>query len=405
MPVPVRMPQLGESVVEGTLMTWLKQVGEPVAEFEPLVEINSDKVAAEIPAPASGILLAALISPGTTVAAGTLLGWVGAEGEALPTESPQKQSTAPAQPTAGATAPIQKPDGVGFISPVVARMAQEHQIDLRQVQGSGQGGRITRKDVEAYLLARADRPAWEEPGSGDLFRAAEDEHPAGDRQPLDLMRRQIAAAMLASSRDIPQVTTFMEADLTAVLAHQEQVRAAFERDGIRLTLSAYFVHAAAAALAAFPVLNSSWADDAIQFHRDIHVGVAVSLGSGGLIVPVIAHANERTLAGLARSLADLSTRARAGRLQPQDVQGGTFTITNHGIGGSLWATPLVNPPQCAILGVGALQKRIRVLENDAFAVRPMVYLSLSFDHRILDGAIADQFLAFIVRALQDWPAA
>lgn len=422
MPTPIIMPQLGESVVEGTVMTWLKQPGEAVAEFEPLVEINTDKVATEIPSPASGVLLAVRVTEGETVPAGTLLAWVGAPDETPPeSETPPAPHPTPAEKEA-APAPTAQPEHIsagrsadlGFISPVVARIAHEHQIDLTQVTGSGHGGRITKQDVLAYLeRAQAGAPpAWETPGDGDLFRPSElsqtapPQPPApltGDRIPHTLMRKAIAANLTASSRDIPQVTTFMEADLSAVVRHRAQTQPAFEREGLHLTYTPYFLAAAAAALRAFPAANASWSEEALLLHPSINIGVAVALGDAGLIVPVIHQADERSLAGLARSLADLTARARANRLQPQDVQGGTFTISNHGITGSLYATPLVNPPQCAILGVGAVQKRVVVLDGDAIAVRPMLVLSLSFDHRILDGASADRFLAQIVQKLQRWP--
>jgi 2-oxoglutarate dehydrogenase E2 component (dihydrolipoamide succinyltransferase) len=313
----------------------------------------------------------------------------------------------------------------------VAKIAQEHGVDLRQVKGTGEGGRITKKDVLAFLESRqspAQEPAaWETPGEGDLFRPTELMFPggtagqapppaapalqsvpparlvAGDRLvPLTTIRRAIADHMVMSKRTSPHVTTVMEADMSRVIKHRDAHKAEFSRDGVNLTFTAYFISAAVAALRAFPVVNSSWSDEGILIHGAIHFGMATSLGEEGLIVPVIKHADGYSLLGLARQINDLSSRAREHKLQPDEVKGGTFTITNHGIGGSLFAMPVINQPQCAILGVGTIQKRVVVVENDAIAVRPMVYLSLTFDHRILDGASADGFLAKIVSGLENW---
>ena len=432
MPTPILMPQLGESVVEGTVMTWLKKPGEAVEEFDLLVEINTDKVATEIPSPAKGTLLAILVPEGETVAAGTLLAWVGEPDESLPEGSPQPKSVA--EPASGASETEAKTEsapaarglaGLGFISPVVARLAHENQVDLSQVKGSGMEGRITKKDVLAYLETRSSRPAsqppaWETPGDGDLFRpselmtkapsapapsTAEGKPAAGgdDRQiPHSIIRKSIAAHMLASKHNAPHVTTVMEADLKQVVAHRAANHEAYKRDGINLTYTAYFASAVASALREFPNVNSSWSEDALIIHRKINLGMAVSLGEEGLIVPVIRNADGLSLPGIARAINDLGNRARAHQLKPDEVQGGTFTITNHGGGGSLFATPIINQPQCAILGVGIIQKRVVVLPDDSLAVRPMVYLSLTFDHRILDGSSADGFLSRVVAGLENW---
>lgn len=423
MATPVIMPQLGESVVEGTVLRWLKQPGETVAEFEPLLEVSTDKVDSEVPSPASGVVLQILVPTGQTVRAGTVLAWIGAAGEALGGEEAPAVSPAPAEapaaPTASPLTPGRNRD-LGFISPVVARLAREHNLDLRQIKGTGEGGRITKKDVLRYL-ERQPTPtpetpaAWETPGEGDLFRPTEDvpsaapsaPPPAEAKErliPLTPMRQKIAERLSYSARTIPHVTTVMEADLKRVVVHYTAHKPLFARDGVNLTYTAYFALAAVAALRAYPLLNASWTEEGIRVYETINLGIAVSLGDEGLVVPVIRQAEGLSLLGMARAINDLAARARGRRLTPDDLQGGTFTITNHGVGGSLFATPIILPPQCAILGVGKITPRPVVIE-DAIAIRPMVYLSLTFDHRILDGAVADAFLSKIVQTLQTWPEA
>ncbi len=436
MATQVIMPQLGESVVEGTVTRWLKREGETVEEFESLLEVNTDKVDSEIPSPAAGTVLKILVPEGETVKAGTVIAWIGEPGEELPDEGggglPTVEKPQAAQPAPAAPVPTPGRDrDLGFISPVVARLAQEYQVDLSQIKGTGQGGRITKKDVLAYLEQREKQsvekqPAiWETPGEGDLFRPTELMFPGGQPKveaqagspgqppgevlpgsrliPHTKMRRSIAEHMVFSKRTAPHVTTVMEADLKQVVAHREANKALFARDGVHLTYTAYFAAAAIAALKAFPQVNSSWSEEGLILHSEINLGIAVSLGEEGLIVPVIRRADGLSLLGLARAINDLASRARAHRLLPDEVKGGTFSITNHGISGSLFATPVINQPQCGILGVGAIQKRAVVVEGDAIAVRPMVYLSFTFDHRILDGASADGFLGKVVDTLQNWP--
>jgi pyruvate/2-oxoglutarate dehydrogenase complex dihydrolipoamide acyltransferase (E2) component len=439
--VQILMPQLGESVVEGTLARWLKQPGDPVAEFEAVLEVDTDKVASEIPSPAGGVLLVVLVPEGQTVRAGTLLAWIGQPGEVLP------EQIQPLHPSlAGAVAPLAGEDArpvirpgrspeLGFISPVVAKIAREYNLDLAQVRGTGEGGRITKKDVLAALETRQSAAGmsapWETPADGDLFRPSELIFPGqpSAAQPLDLsqsppaaastgvisfsadardellpltsMRRSIADAMVLSKRSAPHVTTIMEADMSRVAAHRAASQAPFEREGVHLTYTVYFGMAVIQALRAHPLVNSSWSEAGIQLHGRIHLGFAVALGEDGLIVPVIRDADGLSLIGLARGLNDLASRGRTLQLKPDEVRGGTFTITNHGTGGSLFATPVINPPQCGILGVGAIQKRVVVVE-DMIAVRPMVYLSFTFDHRILDGRKADAFLAKVKAALENW---
>ena len=476
MPTKIIMPQLGESVVEGTISKWFKNEGDAVEEMESLLEVNTDKVDSEIPSPAGGTLLKIVVPEGETVNAGTIIAWVGQPGEEIPGggdgPAEQVEEAAPEVSDPGAaksaeaisetvTSPVQSaltgqpPDGptarpaapaagrsreMGFISPIVARLAQEHDVDLTQVPGTGEGGRITKKDVLAYVEQRSSEQAqpvsadpWDTPADGDLFRptemvfakgrpeaggrsetvqepkpqAAQVETPAqGQVIPHSSMRRRIAEHMVVSKRTSPHVTTVMEANLQRVIAHYNANKEAFRRDGARLTYTSYFVAAAVQALRDFPLVNSSWTDEGVLVHPRVNLGVAVSLGDDGLIVPVIKGAETLSLLGLSRAVADLAARARGRKLNPDEVRDGTFSITNHGISGSLFATPVINQPQCGILGVGAIQKRVVVIEDpaggDTIAIRPMVYLSLTFDHRILDGAMADGFLARVVELLENW---
>lgn len=439
MPVEVIMPQLGESVEEATITKWLKSQGDTIEEYEPLLEVNTDKVDSEIPSPASGVLLEILIPEGTTIKAGTRLAWIGEKGESAPDGDErgdeadgkgQKPAPAPELATAGTAqeavgmaqaAPAAGRDrDLGFISPVVARIASENKVDLYQLQGSGQGGRITKKDVLAYIAQREQAPASAPalapapaaapaeaaptPPTAAPAPAAPAPQPTplpGEVMPLNTVRRAIAEHMVMSKRTSPHVTTIMEVDLNRVVKHREQNKANFARDGVNLTFTAYFVAAAVAALKAYPIVNSTWTDDGILIQREINIGMATSLGEAGLIVPVIKQADTLSLLGIARTVNDLAARARARQLRPDEVKGGTFTITNHGTSGSLFATPIINQPQCGILGVGAIQKRV-VVVDDAIAIRPMAYVSLTFDHRILDGAIADYFLGKVVESLQNW---
>ncbi len=439
MAVKVVLPQFGESVVEGTITKWLKAEGDEVEEYEALVEVNTDKVDTEVPSPADGTLLKILVAEGVTAAAGTLLAWIGQPGEAIPEGEHQPAQAAPgpapavektivAPPVAAPTEAIPVPetpaasqpamtgtprrpgrdDALGYISPVVARMATEHGLDLDAIQGTGRDGRITKQDVLAYLESRpaaASVPALARPAGGPPAPSpAQPAAAPGELIRLTPVRRAIADHMVRSKHTSPHVTTVMEADLSQVVAHRTTNKAVFARDGANLTFTAYFIAATVAALKAFPLVNSTWTEAGIQLQRDINIGMATSLGAEGLIVPVIKGADGLSLLGIARAVNDLAERARAKKLQPDEVQGGTFTITNHGTSGSLFATPIINQPQCAILGVGVIQKRVLVI-NDAIAIRPMVYISLTFDHRILDGASADNFLNKIIQTLQDYPAA
>ena len=445
MPVKVLVPLLGEGVQEVTISRWLKKEGESVQELDPLLEVNTDKVDTEIPSPASGVLLKVLVKEGTVAKVGEVIALIGQPGEAIepagsapsaPSEVPVTTAPAPGSAAAPATfAAAPAPEGsrmAGFISPVVARLAAEHGVDLSQVKGTGQGGRITKNDVLAYIEARqrAAATAAPVPPAAAVTPPAPSVPPAAAATPSappvpppataprpipalqseliphTLMRRQIAEHMVMSKHTSPHVLTVMEADMSRVIAHRNAHKEQFARDGVHLTYTAYFIAAVVAALKAYPIVNSSWTDEGLLVHKEINIGMATSLGEEGLIVPVIKHADTLSLLGLARAINDLASRARAKKLQPDEVKGGTFTITNHGISGSLFAFPIINQPQCGILGVGALHKRPIVITdaegNDSIAIRPMVYLSFVFDHRILDGASADWFLMKVKQTLENW---
>jgi 2-oxoglutarate dehydrogenase E2 component (dihydrolipoamide succinyltransferase) len=429
MAIAVRMPELGESVDEATITQWLKAVGDEVAEYEPLLEVNTDKVDTEIPSPAGGVVLKILAGPDQTVQAGTTLAWIGKPGETIPGDgeavesppaaaahvaapSPGAEPAAPPEPGLDAPAvfrsqrPGRDPE-LGFISPVVARMASEYDIDLSRIEGTGLEGRITKLDVQAFLelggTASQAVPAPMSPKPAPE-KLVPDESSQDGLIPMTKIRRTIADHMTASKRTSPHVTTVMEADMSRVVAHRGAHKPVYARDGVNLTYTAYFIAAIAAALKFHPEVNSSWTDEGIRLHKEINIGMATALEGGeGLIVPVIKGADGLSLLGLARRINDLAHRARSKGLQPDEVRGGTFTLTNHGISGSLFATPIINQPQCGILGVGALEKRVVVID-DAIAIRPMVYISLTFDHRILDGAGADHFLARVKANLETWSA-
>ncbi len=411
MPTKVLVPLLGEGVEEVTIVTWLKAEGDKVDEFEGLLEVETDKVVTEIPSPADGVVLKILEGEeGKVASVGTILAWIGEPGETIPDgdEAPAEEKPAPAkeevlpepEPVPAKVvmdAPVAGRDSsLGFISPVVAKIAAENDIDLSNVNGTGRGGRITKDDVLAYLS---------QPKSASVPRIS----PAstltgGSILPMTSVRRSIAKHMVESRRTSPHVTTVMEVDFSSVIAHRQENKAAFARDGVKLTFTPYFVAATVAALKAFPIVNSSWSDEGIVLHKDINIGMATSLGEDGLIVPVIKNAERLSLLGLAGAVNDLAERARAKQLKPEEVRDGTFSITNHGVSGSLFAMPIINQPQVAILGVGTIQKRVVVVTdangNDMIAIRPMVYLTLTFDHRVLDGAVADYFLAEVVRGLE-----
>jgi pyruvate dehydrogenase E2 component (dihydrolipoamide acetyltransferase) len=413
MAAKVIMPQMGESVAEGTIVRWIKKVGERVERDEPLLEISTDKVDAEIPSPAAGTLARILVKENETVEVNTVLaeiegeGLAGTDGSAAaqPTQPATATPPVPAVPSVPPTPP--EPERNIRSSPLVRRLAKEHQIDLTRVHGTGLGGRISKKDIEAYLASAAvERPGPEAaapPPSGPSSVPVVPAAFTGPTQvvPMTPMRRQIAERMVASKRISAHVSTFFEVEMTRVAETLAQAGPEFEqRNGLRLTYTPFFVRASVEALKQFPIVNSSLDAENIVYKRDINIGVAVAIETG-LIVPVVKHADEKSFLGVARAVRDLADRARSKRLSVSDVQEGTFTITNPGVFGSLIGTPIIHQPQVAILGVGAIEKR-PVVRGDAIAIRPMVYLSLSFDHRVLDGALADQFMAKIKSILENW---
>ncbi|MCS6994949.1 MAG: 2-oxo acid dehydrogenase subunit E2 [Anaerolineales bacterium] len=427
MPANVLVPLLGEGVEEVTITRWLKHVGDSVNELEPLLEVNTDKVDTEIPSPATGVLLSIHKSEGQPARVGELLAVIGVPGEAVISESLSVTSEKPIAKVEAQTSDAlpatfnlqpSTPKDLGFISPVVARIAAEHGVNLQEVTGTGLNGRITKNDVLKFIERRQQttdqRPQTVEmpPIVHHSSSTPAPSHPTPDLSspdtllPLTPIRKQIAVHMVESKRTSPHVLTVMEADMSRVIAHRAANKEAFARDGVNLTFTAYFLMAIVAGLKAYPMVNSSWSEQGIVLHKGIHLGMAVSLGEEGLIVPVIKHADGLSLLGMARAVNDLANRARARKLQPDEVRGGTFTLTNHGVSGSLFAFPVINQPQCGILGVGAMQKRVVVetdeLGRDSIAIRPMVYLSFVFDHRILDGASADWFLTKVKETLERW---
>ncbi|MBK7918203.1 MAG: 2-oxo acid dehydrogenase subunit E2 [Chloroflexi bacterium] len=408
------MPELGEGIIEATIAQWLKEEGDPVAQYEALLEIETDKVTTEATAEGAGTLLKIFVPAGETVPVGTLLAFVGTPGEAVEGDA-QAETAVPAPPPPSTPGPTSARPGhtngqpaapsryTGRISPVVSRIAAENDVNLDLVTGTGLDGRITKRDILAYVENRqspiVNRQLPAEAGPVVVEKRA----PApvsGDVQPLTAMRRSIAEHMVRSKQTSPHVTTVFEFDFTAVATHRAAHKEQFARDNARLTFTAYLVAATVAALKEHPLVNSSWRDDGILLHRDIHLGMATALDEG-LIVPVIKHADSLNLLGLARTINDLADRARQKQLRPDEIQGGTFTLTNHGVSGSLFATPIINQPQCGILGVGKIEKRVKVV-GDAIAIRPLAYVSFTFDHRILDGASADYFVAAIKDKIENW---
>ena len=432
------MPEMGEGVIEGTIAKWLKQVGDSIARYEPVLEVETDKVTTEITAETAGTLLQILVPEGETVAVGVTLALIGEPGEtavAAPAEvdAPTAESEAAAAPEAAVAQPasgtIEAPSAngsiekrgayTGRISPVVGRIASEHNVDLSQVEGTGLDGRITKKDILAYVEKRdkaADaaattaatppptfkaEPSPAKPAAAPTPAAAAASPAAGEIMTLSSMRRAIAEHMVRSKQTSPHVTTVFEFDFTAVARHRAAHKAGFARDGANLTFTAYIVAATVMALKEHRLVNSSWSDSGILLKQAINIGLATAIEEG-LIVPVIKNADGLSLLGVARAINDLADRARRKQLRPDEVQDGTFTITNHGVSGSLFANPIINQPQCAILSVGMIEKRVKVI-NDAIAIRPMAYVGLTFDHRILDGASADGFMSDLKKIIETWP--
>jgi 2-oxoisovalerate dehydrogenase E2 component (dihydrolipoyl transacylase) len=410
MATKVLVPRLGEGVDEVTVTKWLKQVGDSVEELEPLLEVNTDKVDTEIPAPASGTVLKIVLQEGTPAKVGELLAIIGAPGENVESVSTSPESKIESDALSlskgrklqPATLNLQPSTNLGFISPVVAKIAAEHGVNLSQVSGTGLNGRITKNDILAFIGNRDASRGIISTAKPSTFQPSTFKPIEGDQLiKHSAIRKSIAEHMVMSKHTSPHVLTVMEADMSRVTKHRAANKSAFEHDGVNLTFTAYFMTAIVAGLKTYPIVNSSWSDEGVLIHKNINIGMATSLGEEGLIVPVIKGADNLSLLAMARSVNDLANRARNKKLQPDEVKGGTFTLTNHGISGSLFAFPIINQPQCGILGIGAMQKRVIVID-DAIAIRPMVYLSFVFDHRILDGASADWFLAKIKETLENW---
>lgn len=422
-PAAVLVDVLAPVEQEGTkasVKTWLKQPGERVEIGEPLLELETDKVAMEVSAPASGVLAEILVADGGEAEKGALLGRIMA-GDSVPAGTPAAQTDSP-----GARASVAAPvaatplarsiatfDPALRLSPAVRRRLLETGLDPAAIAGTGRGGRITSTDVDqaAARLASAPVRSAEAPVT-PRASAAPAAPPAGPltgrRIPHDTMRRRIAEHMVRSLTTAPHVTAMFEADFSAILAHRDASKAAFVERGVPLTLTAYIVLAVVEAMKAVPIVNSRWHDDFVEVFDDINVGVGTALGDKGLVVPVVHRAQTLSLLGVATRLHQATTAARAGTLTPADVQGGTFTISNHGVSGSLTAAPIViNQPQAAILGVGKVEKRVVVREihgADAILVKPMSYVTLSIDHRVIDGAQTNAWLTRFVQAIETWTA-
>lgn len=420
----VVMPQMGESIVEGTITKWMKQVGDTVERDEPLFEISTDKVDSEVPSPVAGILEKILVQEGETVEINTLVAKIGDGSGGGEEAAPAEATPAPKEPNApadkavpaaaAATAVNGKAESASAgggervrSSPLVRRLAKEHKIDLTQVSGTGQGGRISKKDVEAYLKSRENTPAASAsaPSSGGTlgtFRPA----PAarfGNHtvEPLSTMRRKIAEHMALTMRLAPHVSTVHQIDCSAIAKARGEAKHKFlEQNGTKLTFMPFFLRASAAALKEFPELNASLDGDQVVFHKDVNIGMAVAI-TGGLIVPVIPAVDEKSILGLQKAVNDLAERSRDRKLKPDEVSQGTFSISNYGSYGSLFATPAINQPQSAILGLGAIHKA-PVVVGDAIGIRSICLATLTFDHRIVDGALADQFMTHLKGVIENW---
>jgi 2-oxoglutarate dehydrogenase E2 component (dihydrolipoamide succinyltransferase) len=462
MPTPVVMPQMGESVAEGTIVRWIKKVGDVIERDEPLFEISTDKVDAEIPAPAAGVLTEIRVKEGETVAVNSVVALIGegsgAAASAPPPAAPKPAAPAAAKPAAvpvapapvapapvapalvapapiapvapasaplasqgasvsapaGPPAPLSRPWSAAEarelrLSPLVRKIAKEHHVDVRNIAGSGSGGRVTKADILGYLDAGAPvAPAA--PGaplapvaSGAPLAPRGPDAPGIERVPMTVMRRRIAEHMIMSRRTSAHVHSVFEVDFTRVDEIRKAKKADYEKAGSKITYMSFITRAVADALKAVPVVNASVDGNDVLYRKDINIGVAVAL-DWGLIVPVIKKADTKNLLETSKAIVDVAARARDKKLSPDDVQGGTFTITNPGVFGALFGMPIINQPQVAILGVGAVEKRA-VVVNDAVAIRLRAYLTLGYDHRIIDGAVADEFMSHLKKTIENFDPA
>jgi pyruvate dehydrogenase E2 component (dihydrolipoamide acetyltransferase) len=435
MPTDIIMPQMGESIVEGTITKWLKKPGDKIQRDEPLFEISTDKVDAEIPAPASGVLEEIKVAEGTTVGVNTVVGTIAVDGEsaaAKPAPKPAPpESSASTPPAVTATsrpgvpeqqpvaekkpAPAQEEEAEETrSSPLVRKIAREHGVSLAQVTGTGLGGRITKQDIMQFIDGQesaqpASTPA---PAPAQHAVAAPAPRPAapapypGDLVPMSNMRKLIAKHMIESRRTSAHVHCMYEVDFTRIVNLRNKHKTGFEqRHGARLTFMPFFVRAAVMALQQWPIVNAAIEGENIRYHRYINVGIAVAL-DWGLIVPVLKNAGDLNFLGLQRGITDLGERARNKKLKPEDVEGSTFTVTNPGQFGAVFGLPIINQPNSAIMGVGGITKMPLVVSdkegNDSIAIRSVVHLTLGYDHRLIDGAVADQFMAQVKRNLETW---
>lgn len=416
----VILPEMGEGVIEGTLTRWLVKTGDRVKEFEPIAEVETDKVTTELLAEVAGVVLELRVAEGDTVPVESVVALISDDGEAVAPPATQIEAgPANGRSQQSDDSPQDRHEYHGRISPVVGRIAAEHEVDLNQIAGTGKHGRITKRDILAYVEAHEQEtaaapdilaepqietevlPSPSAPESAII--KPEETTPVADGDdllPLDSMRRAIASHMVQSKKTSPHVTTVFEFDFSTVTAHRQAHKDSFLRDGARLTFTVYVVSAVVQALKEHPLANSEWTEEGIVLRRAINIGMATAI-PGGLIVPVIKNADGLNLLGLARTINDLAERARSKQLRPDEVQGGTFSITNHGTSGSLLATPIINQPQAGILGIGKIEKRVKVV-NDAIAIRPLAYASFTFDHRILDGATADAFVSSVKDRIENW---
>jgi 2-oxoglutarate dehydrogenase E2 component (dihydrolipoamide succinyltransferase) len=392
-----------------TILRWCKAVGDTVIKDEPLVELETDKVTVEVPAPVSGILIEVLKAVDTEVSADEVLARLRISGESAAPKHIGISGVTPkieSPPVAPAVEDSHEPLRPPVLSPSVRRLLLEHSIAAGDINGTGRNGRVTAQDVTRHV-SQIQVPRARVPHPEAASESARES--ANTLVPHTAIRRRIADHMVRSLAEAPHVTTLFEADLTRVLKHRSLYAQSYESRGTRLTLTAYFIRACVRALRAYPEVNATFGKDAMELHGDVNVGVGTALGRKGLIVPVIHRAQALSLFETAQRLNELVEGARAGRLAPQDVRGGTFTISNHGVGGSLLAAPIViNQPQVAILGVGKVQRRVCVIEaggSESIAVRPMCYLTLTIDHRALDAFQANAFLKLVVETLEQWPDA
>jgi len=449
----VVMPQMGESIAEGTIVRWMKKVGDSIDRDEPLFEISTDKVDAEIPSPAAGVVAEIRVQEGETVPVNSVVAVIGAApgtttstspvpstGSSTPPSASPKPAVVPAPARAAdAPAPARAADAApapteasrptpvqaaGSVpveasrsrpapaeplsptqrsSPLVRRIAKDHNVDIGLIQGTGIAGRVTKDDILAFLEREKQAPQETRRGPAEAIQEPRmgDERPARDEVVrMSPMRKRIAEHMVMSRRTSAHVHSVFEVNFTKLAHIRDTRKAEFERAGTKLTYLSFITKAVVEALREMPTVNASVDGENIVYHKDINIGIAVAL-DWGLIVPVIRHADEKNLVGLSRAIIDLAGRARAKQLKPDEVSGGTFTITNPGVFGALLGTPIINQPQVAILGVGNVEKRPVVID-DAIAIRPMAYLTLGYDHRVIDGAVADQFMSHVKRSLENW---